>query len=103
MSPMRTCRIINEIQIFQQTTYRFTRKAKYFTIPMSVDNSQRTSGTYSSAYSPRIPTLWTNIAPIAQSLSALDFNFERAVEGSILTAGKNVESVNLNVIIRAIN
>ena len=29
-----------------------------------------------------------DIAPIAQSLSALDFNFERAVEGSILTAGK---------------
>ena len=31
------------------------------------------------------------IAPIAQSVSALDFNFERAVEGSILTAGKNIE------------
>ena len=29
---------------------------------------------------------------IAQSVSALDFNFERAVGGSILTAGKNVES-----------
>ena len=43
------------------------------------------------------------IAPIAQSVSALDFNFERAVEGSILTAGKKVESENLNVIIRAIN
>ena len=41
--------------------------------------------------------------PIAQSLSALDFNFEQAVEGSILTVGKNVESENLNVIIRAIN
>ena len=38
-----------------------------------------------------------------QSLSALDFNFERAVEGSILTAGKNVESEHLNGIIRAIN
>ena len=33
----------------------------------------------------------------------LDFNFERAVEGSILTAGKKVESENLNAIIRAIN
>ena len=32
------------------------------------------------------------IAPIAQSVSALDFNFERAVEGSILTADKKVES-----------
>ena len=32
------------------------------------------------------------IAPIAQSVSALDFNFERAVEGSILTVGKKVES-----------
>ena len=30
-------------------------------------------------------------------------NFERAVEGSILTAGKKVESENLNVIIRTIN
>ena len=39
----------------------------------------------------------------AQSVSALDFNFERAVEGSILTAGKKIESENLNVIIRAIN
>ena len=28
------------------------------------------------------------IAPIAQSVSTLDFTFERAVEGSILTAGK---------------
>ena len=27
---------------------------------------------------------------IAQSVSALDFNFERAVEGSILTAGKRL-------------
>ena len=44
---------------------------------------------------------WVHIAPIAQSVSALDFNFERAVEGSILTAGKRSE--NLNVIIRAIN
>ena len=43
-----------------------------------------------------------DIAPIAQSLSALDFNFERAVEGSILTAGKML-SENLNVIIWAIN
>ena len=43
------------------------------------------------------------MAAIAQSLSALDFNFEQAVEGSILTAGKNVESENLNAIIRAIN
>ena len=42
-----------------------------------------------------------HIAPIAQSVSALDFNFERAVEDSILTAGKKCE--NLNVIIRAIN
>ena len=30
------------------------------------------------------------IAPIAQLVSALDFNFERAVEGSILTAGKRL-------------
>ena len=47
---------------------------------------------------------WTSIlyiAPIA--VYALDFNFERAVEGSILTAGKKFESENLNVIIRAIN
>ena len=36
-------------------------------------------------------------------VSALDFNFERVVEGSILTAGKTVESENLNIIIRAIN
>ena len=43
------------------------------------------------------------IAPIAQSVSVLDFNLERAVEGSIMTAGKKVESENLNVIIRAIN
>ena len=44
-----------------------------------------------------------HIAAIAQSLSALNFNFEQVVEGSIVTAGKNVESENLNVIIRAIN
>ena len=43
------------------------------------------------------------IAPIAQLVSALDFNFERAVEGSILTAGKRLSLKNLNVIIRAIN
>ena len=30
------------------------------------------------------------IAPIAQLVSALDFNFERADEGSILTAGKRL-------------
>ena len=35
---------------------------------------------------------------IAQSVSALDFNFEQAGEGSILTAGKN-----LKVTILAIN
>ena len=29
---------------------------------------------------------------IAQSVNTLDFNFERAVGGSILTAGKKVES-----------
>ena len=40
---------------------------------------------------------------IAQSVSTLVFNFKRAVESSILTAGKKVESENLNVIIRAIN
>ena len=44
-----------------------------------------------------------HMAPIAQSVSALDFNLERAVEGSILTVGKKVESENLNVIIWAIN
>ena len=33
---------------------------------------------------------YSYIAPIAQSVSALDFNFERAVEGSILTAGKRL-------------
>ena len=43
------------------------------------------------------------MAPIAQSVNALDFYFERAAEGSILTAGKKVESENLNVIIWAIN
>ena len=35
---------------------------------------------------------------IAQLVSALDFNCERAIEGSILTAGKKVESENLNVL-----
>ena len=44
-----------------------------------------------------------NADPIAQLVSALDFNFERAVEGSILTAGKRLSLKNLNVIIRAIN
>ena len=39
---------------------------------------------------------------IAQSVSALDFNFERAVGGSILTAGKKLSLKNLNVTIRAI-
>ena len=29
-------------------------------------------------------------APIAQSVNTLNFNFERAVEGSILTAGKRL-------------
>ena len=40
---------------------------------------------------------------LSQSVSALDFNFERAVGGSILTAGKKLSLKNLNVIIRAIN
>ena len=43
-----------------------------------------------------------HVAPIAQSVSVLDFNFERAVEGSILTVSK-FESENLNVIILSIN
>ena len=40
---------------------------------------------------------------MAQSVSALDFNFERAVGGSILTAGKKLSLKTLNVAIRAIN
>ena len=40
---------------------------------------------------------WLSSCAIAQ------FNFERAVEGSILTAGKRLSLKNLNVIIRAIN
>ena len=38
------------------------------------------------------PTIYCyiDIAPIAQLVSALDFKFERAVEGSILTAGKRL-------------
>ena len=40
---------------------------------------------------------------IAQLVSVLDFNFERAVGGSILTAGKKWSLKNLNVTIRAIN
>ena len=40
---------------------------------------------------------------IAQSVSASDFNFERAVGGSILTAGKTLSLKNLNITIRAIN
>ena len=40
---------------------------------------------------------------IAHSVSALDFNFERAVGGSILTAGKNLSLKTLNVTIRDIN
>ena len=43
------------------------------------------------------------IAAIAQSVSALDINFERAVGGSILTTGKKLSLKNLNVTIRAIN
>ena len=43
------------------------------------------------------------IAPIAQLVSALDFNFDRAVEGSILTVSKRLSLKNLNVIIRATN
>ena len=35
--------------------------------------------------------------------SALYFNFERAVGGSIRTAGKKLSLKNLNVTIRAIN
>ena len=34
--------------------------------------------------------LMSNATPIAQSVSTLDFNFERAVEGSILIAGKRL-------------
>ena len=34
---------------------------------------------------------------IAQSVTALDFNFERAVGGSILTADKKLSLENLNV------
>ena len=40
------------------------------------------------------------MTPIVQSVSALGFNFERAVEGSILNAGKRL---SLNVTIRAIH
>ena len=40
----------------------------------------------------------------AQSVSALDFNFERVVGGLILTAGKKKLSLkNLNITIRDIN
>ena len=35
--------------------------------------------------------------------SALDFNFERAVRGPILTVGKKLSLKNLNGTIRAIN
>ena len=35
--------------------------------------------------------------------SALDFNFERAIGGSILTAGKKLSLKNLNATIRIIN
>ena len=38
----------------------------------------------------RSSKLWVDCLIIAQSLSALDINFERAVEGSILTAGKRL-------------
>ena len=57
----------------------------------------------SNSFIGKTNVIFNNIALIAQAVSALDFNFERAVEGSILTAGKKVESENLNVIMRAIN
>ena len=48
--------------------------------------------------------LLSNIAPIAQLVSALDLVTSSVqVEGSILTAGKRLSLKNLNVIIRAIN
>ena len=40
---------------------------------------------------------------IVQSVSAFYFNFERAVGGSILTAGIKLSLKNLNVTILAIN
>ena len=51
------------------------------TFLLSVTNIEYRSG---SAY------ILVDIAPIAQSVNALDFNFERAVEGSIFTAGKRL-------------
>ena len=50
----------------------------------------------------RSPPCLAGSAP-HKSGSALDFNFERAVGGSILTAGKKLSLKNLNVTIRAIN
>ena len=41
----------------------------------------------------------SRLAP--QSVSALNFNFEQAVGGSNLTAGKKLSLKNLNVTIRA--
>ena len=40
---------------------------------------------------------------LKKSVSVLDFNFERAVGGSILMAGKKLSLKILNVTIRAIN
>ena len=57
------------------------------------NDQQDNDGTISFTYADdlyitaQFPT-FSQIAPIAQLLSALDFNFVRAVERSIITAGK---------------
>ena len=56
---------------------------------MYMCNFYRTATRYLSRHLPIANELFY-IAPIAQLVSALDFNFERADEGSILTAGKRL-------------
>ena len=66
-------------------SYSFRMRSLWFTVSYAADRS-------------------TNIAPIAQLVSALDLVTSSVqVEGSILTAGKRLSLKNLNVIIRAIN
>ena len=72
---------------------------------LSVDphHSQKSHGFFLYFCIFQLVSFYYIIGPIAQSVSALNFNFDRAVEGSILSVGIKVESENLNVIIWTIN
>ena len=76
---------------------------------MIVEEQKKPRHTCYSAPNLHIPALWmTSLRSIIYSSHSaigkrVGLSFERAVEGSIFSAGKRISLKNLNVIIRAIN